>query len=102
MAVDGIVREFLSVQFNAGSRRCWWWQRVPAPAHVACQACHAQSGAASMLLCDGCDRGYHMRCIGMRGQRPPTGDWVCMGCTRSHATTAGRTGRGARAHGPCA
>jgi hypothetical protein len=175
LAVDGIVREFLSVQFRRRQ------QAVPVvaaggavcdPAHVACQACHARSGAASMLLCDGCDRGYHMRClvpalrgvpagdwfcpgcaaaaapplvparptaprrrpsasyasvacrvcarqdgeatmllcdacdggfhmrcIGMRGRRPPVGDWFCSSCTRSHTTAAGHTGRGARAHG---
>ncbi len=50
LAVDGIFREFLSVQFRRRQ------QAVPVlaaggavcdPAHVACQACHAQSIAAS-------------------------------------------------------
>jgi hypothetical protein len=76
----------------------------PAPAlydDVACQVCGSQQDEASMLLCDGCDRGYHMRCLGMRRQRPPAGDWFCQGCVpplpapTSPAAT-GRTGRGAR------
>ena len=70
---------------------------------VACQVCAGQHGAPSMLLCDGCDRGFHMRCIGMRQQRPPAGDWYCSDCPRPPSGTAstavGRTGRGARAHG---
>jgi hypothetical protein len=39
--------------------------RAAADDDVACQVCAGQHGAASMLLCDGCDRGFHMRCIGM-------------------------------------
>jgi hypothetical protein len=35
--------------------------------------CASQHSAASMLLCDGCDRGFHMQCIGMRQRRPPDG-----------------------------
>ncbi len=67
--VDGIVREYLSVQLRRRQ------EAVPVvaasgavcdPAHVACQACHAQGtqgGAASMLLCDGRDREYHRCCL---------------------------------------
>jgi hypothetical protein len=66
---------------------------------VACQVCAGQHGEASMLLCDGCDRGFHMGCVGVRGRRPPPGAWYCSGCTRVPVTTAGRRGRGARAHG---
>jgi hypothetical protein len=56
-----------------------------------------------MLLCDGCDEGFHMRCVGVRGRRPPAGDWFCPGCTTptssSHTTAAGRQ---AAARGPMA
>jgi hypothetical protein len=33
------------------------------PANVACQACTKRSSAATMLLCDRCNRGYHTRCL---------------------------------------
>jgi hypothetical protein len=66
---------------------------------VACQLCAGQRGAASMLLCDGCDQGFHMRCAGVPGRRPPPGAWYCSGCAASQTTAAGHTGRGARAHG---
>ena len=70
---------------------------------VACQVCASRCGAASMLLCDGCDRGFHMRCIGMCRQKPPAGDWYCSDCPRppscTTTTAVGHSGRGARAHG---
>jgi hypothetical protein len=47
---------------------------------VACPACNKRSGAATMLLCDRCDRGYHMQCIGIRRRRPPAGEWYCSTC----------------------
>jgi hypothetical protein len=77
--------------------------RATAYDDVACQVCASQRCAASMLLCDGCDRGFHMQRIGMRRRRPPAGDWYCSACPRPSPdntfTAAGRTGRGARAHG---
>jgi hypothetical protein len=51
---------------------------------------------ASMLLCDGCDQGFHMRCAGVRGCRPPPGAWHCSGCAAS--TTI--AGHGPRREGP--
>jgi hypothetical protein len=74
------------------------WPRATAYDDVACQVCAGQHGAASMLLCDGCDRRFHMQCIGMRRQRPPAGD--CSACPRpSPDNTFTAAGRGARAHG---
>jgi hypothetical protein len=34
-----------------------------------------------MLVCDGCDRGFHMHCMGMGKKRPPTGAWFCVQCS---------------------
>jgi hypothetical protein len=89
-----------SLPAPAPSRRRPW---ATAYDDVACQVCAGQHGAASMLLCDVCDRGFHIQCIGMRRQRPPAGDWYCSACPRPSPdntfTAAGRTGRGARAHG---
>jgi hypothetical protein len=40
-------------------------------ADVADAVCSKRSGAATMLLCDRCNRGYHTRCIvGTAGTRP--------------------------------
>jgi hypothetical protein len=65
---------------------------------VACRLCAGRHGEALMLLCDGCDQGFHMRCAGVPGCRPPPGAWYCSGAA-STTTAAGHAGRGARAHG---
>jgi hypothetical protein len=49
---------------------------------VACQCViDEQHGAASMLLCDGCNQGVHCSALAcMRRQRLPAGDWKCSAC----------------------
>lgn len=34
-------------------------------ADIQCQVCHLASGEEHMLLCDGCDHGYHTYCLGL-------------------------------------
>jgi hypothetical protein len=45
----------------------------------ACQVCMRRDGP-TMLLCDGCNSGYHMKCLVPRVYRVPAGDWLCSGC----------------------
>ena len=33
-----------------------------------------------MLLCDGCDRGFHMSCLTPPLKNVPVGDWFCKDC----------------------
>lgn len=33
-----------------------------------------------MLLCDGCDRGYHMHCLNPPLKNVPKADWYCVKC----------------------
>ena len=40
-----------------------------------CEVCASAADAASMLLCDGCDDGYHMACLRPRLTALPAGDW---------------------------
>lgn len=50
---------------------------------IACQACNkCGSGAddAHMLVCDGCDRGFHMYCVVPLLVAVPLGKWFCSGC----------------------
>ncbi|KAI8907132.1 hypothetical protein BC831DRAFT_555277 [Entophlyctis helioformis] len=58
-----------------------------------CVVCHQSNNEDSMLLCDGCDGGWHLACIGL--QRIPEDDWFCPDCTRRRAAVA----QLARAHG---
>ena len=33
-----------------------------------------------MLLCDGCDRGFHMSCLNPPLKKVPVGNWYCSDC----------------------
>ena len=33
-----------------------------------------------MLLCDGCDKGYHIYCVQPPIETIPEGDWFCPAC----------------------
>jgi hypothetical protein len=48
----------------------------------ACEKCHSPHNEREMLLCDGCDRGYHIKCIGMARLPRHKGAWMCHGCVR--------------------
>jgi hypothetical protein len=47
---------------------------------IACEACDKESGDDSMLLCDGCDRGYHLHCLRPALEEVPDGEWHCPAC----------------------
>lgn len=48
--------------------------------NMACVECDSKSQAHSMLLCDGCDDGYHMACIDPPLKVIPEGEWYCTEC----------------------
>jgi hypothetical protein len=45
-----------------------------------CQLCHSGDDEDSLLLCDGCDKGYHMYCFKPAITKVPEGDWYCFEC----------------------
>jgi hypothetical protein len=70
---------------------------------LPCSVCCSRSRSATMLVCDGCDQGFHMHCMGMGGKRPPPDAWFCVHCSNPGAGMIGpRTSSarpGTRAHG---
>jgi hypothetical protein len=58
---------------------------------TACQCCQQRFSKRHnvMLLCDGCDRGYHQRCLAQPVAKVPAGDWLCPGCVVQVAHGAG-------------
>jgi hypothetical protein len=48
---------------------------------VACQTCKSRLDEEKMLLCDGCDLGYHMHCLVPKLKVIPHNDWTCKKCT---------------------
>ncbi len=63
--VDGIVDPNLAV-IQAGLR---------------CMLCGPKGGAAHMLVCDRCSRGWHMACMTPPTDVVPAKWWVCPRCT---------------------
>ena len=47
---------------------------------TACESCGSKQLDLGMLLCDGCERGWHMRCLRPPLAEVPTGAWLCPGC----------------------
>lgn len=47
---------------------------------TACEVCSSRDDEDSMLLCDGCDNGYHTFCCTPPIEEVPEGDWFCCNC----------------------
>lgn len=48
--------------------------------NVRCRICRRKGGDEYMLLCDGCDHGYHTYCLRPPLLHIPDGDWFCYDC----------------------
>jgi len=47
-------------------------------AGLRCMLCGSKGGAAHMLVCDRCSRGWHMACMTPPMDVVPVGRWVCL------------------------
>uniref|UniRef100_A0A672SAA9 Bromodomain adjacent to zinc finger domain protein 1A n=1 Tax=Sinocyclocheilus grahami TaxID=75366 RepID=A0A672SAA9_SINGR len=55
--------------------------------NARCKVCRRKGDAENMLLCDACDRGYHIFCVRPKLKAVPSEDWFCPECRpkqRSH------------------
>ena len=52
-------------------------------ADLECSICGSPSMADPMLLCDRCDRGYHIHCLTPPLEAVPSGPWCCPQCQPS-------------------
>lgn len=58
--------------------RCVMWSK--SLMNVRCRICRRKCGDEFMLLCDGCDHGYHTYCLKPPLKDVPEGDWFCYDC----------------------
>jgi hypothetical protein len=54
-----------------------------------CEVCEGAEDAASMLLCDGCDAGFHLHCLDPPLAAVPDGEWRCPRCAGGAGAGAG-------------
>ncbi|UYV74703.1 BAZ1A [Cordylochernes scorpioides] len=47
---------------------------------VSCKVCRRKGDSDSMLLCEGCDRGYHTHCLKPPLKEVSPGSWFCQTC----------------------
>ena len=51
--------------------------RVRPEADHSCELCHRIDNPDTMLLCDGCNMGFHMKCTTPPVTEVPLGEWCC-------------------------
>ena len=54
---------------------CINWDK--SPENIRCVICKRKTDAETMLICDECDKAYHMACHKPKVKRIPDGDWFC-------------------------
>jgi PHD and RING finger domain-containing protein 1 len=52
-----------------------------------CEICRRSDREDVMLLCDGCNRGYHIDCLTPALPEIPHGSWYCDNCFSSHSSS---------------
>jgi thymidylate kinase len=52
----------------------------PVPPDLTCEICGSAEQEERMLVCDGCNEGFHMHCLSPRVLHVPPGDWYCPHC----------------------
>ena len=48
--------------------------------NLACEKCKSPDDEANMLICDGCEKGYHKKCISMTRLPAKAHGWLCHSC----------------------
>ncbi len=98
--VNAQVQRFLAdVYVSLQAPRCTA-QALDSLADVACQLCHSRGREASLLLCDGCHRGYHRCCLTPALPKVPDGQWYCPHCVPSDPPPTQHIPRRQRREGP--
>ncbi|XP_049637142.1 PHD and RING finger domain-containing protein 1 [Suncus etruscus] len=59
-----------------------------------CEVCGRSDREDRLLLCDGCDAGYHMECLDPPLQEVPVDEWFCPECEGPEAAAAADSGSG--------
>ncbi|XP_033098027.1 bromodomain adjacent to zinc finger domain protein 2B-like isoform X3 [Anneissia japonica] len=58
--------------------KCIAWEK--SIMKVFCQLCRNGDNEALLLICDGCDKGFHTYCVVPEMETIPEGNWYCMEC----------------------
>jgi histone demethylase JARID1 len=53
---------------------------TPEELDETCVVCHSSKSPETTLICDGCSRGFHMKCLSVPLEKIPKYDWFCNEC----------------------
>ena len=54
-----------------------------APEYLVCDRCESKEGGEQMVICDGCDKAWHIFCLENKlDELPMEDEWFCDGCYR--------------------
>ena len=57
-----------------------------------CAICHLPDRPTTMLLCDHCNKGFHLECLTPPLKKVPKGDWFCLSCSHiDHGTSSSQS-----------
>lgn len=68
------------LQTFCGAHSSKSYLRATAAHDAACEACGSADNDAQLILCDGCDGGYHTYCLEPKLSEVPDGAWYCPPC----------------------
>ena len=54
---------------------------------AGCVICHTEDNPDSILLCDICNKEFHLNCLEPPLSQVPAGDWFCPGCIVSNGVS---------------
>ncbi|KAG9441229.1 hypothetical protein H6P81_017083 [Aristolochia fimbriata] len=54
-----------------------------------CEQCNSGLHGEVMLLCDRCDKGWHLYCLSPPLEKVPSGNWYCLECVNSNKDSFG-------------
>ncbi|XP_054270234.1 PHD and RING finger domain-containing protein 1-like isoform X2 [Macrosteles quadrilineatus] len=96
-----LVREHLDGkvirQVSVGERTSNLGLQEPAEEDsTVCEVCYMADREETLLLCDGCDNGYHMECLYPPLEYVPIEEWYCPECAPQYRR--GRSEGGSRRH----
>lgn len=61
-------------------------RKKPPEKHDCCATCGTNDNEESIILCDICDKEYHIHCLVPPLPTVPEGNWYCAQCLRVHGT----------------
>ncbi|KAL7308168.1 hypothetical protein PS15m_012056 [Mucor circinelloides] len=72
----------LTTPFQVAAVESYPWS---CPECKICCVCKSAGDESTLMICDGCDRGWHTGCCNPKVENVPEGSWLCQFCANCHS-----------------